>query len=64
MGLSDKKEEQLRDQPIIESRYFVSEDGRYIVHKTTFTDIKPVVYMEKVMSGQRGENVQKVEVEA
>jgi hypothetical protein len=64
MGLSDKKEEQLRDMPIIESRYFVSEDGKYFVHKTTITDIKPVLYVEKVMTGQRGENAQAVEVEA
>jgi hypothetical protein len=64
MGLSDKKEEQLRDQPIIDSRYFVSEDGKYFVHKTTITDIKPVAYVEKVMSNPRGEAAQKLEVEA
>jgi hypothetical protein len=65
MGLSDKKEEQLRDMPIVESRYFLSEDGKYIVHKTTFTDIKPVLYLEKVLAGpERGEHAKKLEVEA
>jgi hypothetical protein len=51
MGLSNTKEDQLRKQPIIEAKYFVSEDGKYFVHKTITTDIKPVAYMEKVLAG-------------
>ena len=38
----------------------MSEDRRYIVHKTTITDIKPVVYMEKVLANPSMED----EVEA
>ena len=47
--LSETKMEQLNRQPIIESSVGMSEDKKWIVHKTTITDIKPVTYMEKVM---------------
>ena len=55
MGLSNNKEEQLRKQPIIESKYFLSEDKKYLVHKTITTDIKPLAYMEKVLIGKEVE---------
>ena len=47
--LSSAKIEQLRKQPIIENSVFRSEDGKWIIHKTTITDIKPVSYFEKVL---------------
>ena len=43
MELSDKKIEQLNKQPIVETRINRSEDGKWVVHKTTITDIKPVM---------------------
>ena len=49
--LSETKIEQLNKQPIVETSMAKSEDGKWIVHKTTITDIKPVSYMEKVMNG-------------
>lgn len=52
MGLSNKKEEQLRSMPVVESKFFKSKDGNYIVHKTTITTIRPVAYMEKVLTGE------------
>ena len=52
MGLSNKKEEQLRKMPYIDVKMFKSKDGRYIVHKTTITDIKPVAYYEKVLTSE------------
>ena len=51
--LNETKIEQLNRQPIVESAISKSEDGKWIVHKTTITDIKPVSYMEKVMNGKR-----------
>ena len=48
--LSSKKIEQLRKQPIIENSILKSEDGKWIVHKTTITDIKPISYFEKVLA--------------
>ncbi len=57
MDLSNNKEEQLRKQPIIEAKYFLSEDGKYLVHKTITTDIKPLAYMEKVLAGSEEEDL-------
>ena len=47
--LGEKKLAQLSKQPIIESYVTKSQDGKWIVHKTTITDIKPVTYFEKVL---------------
>ena len=47
--LSEKKVEQLVKQPIIESSTSRSKDGKWIIHKTTITDIKPLSYLEKVL---------------
>ena len=47
--LSVVKIEQLNKQPIIETAVSVSEDLRWVIHKTIITDIKPVTYFEKVM---------------
>ena len=49
--LSETKIEQLNKMPIVETSVGKTEDGKWIVHKTTITDIKPVSYMEKVMDG-------------
>ena len=47
--LSNQKVEQLSKQPIIESQISKSEDGKWLIHKTVITDIKPVAYFEKVL---------------
>jgi len=47
--LSSRKIEQLSRQPILETQIGKSEDGKWIVHKTIITDIKPVSYFEKVL---------------
>lgn len=48
--LSDVKIEQLSKQPIIENTIKKSEDGKWLIHKTVITDIKPVSYFEKVLA--------------
>ena len=48
--LSAVKIEQLSKQPIIESVLNVSEDGKWIIHRTMITDIKPRSYFEKVLA--------------
>ena len=55
MGLTTKKEEQLRAMPIIRSSVGRSKDGKYIVQRTTITNIKPVAYYEAVMNGKPDE---------
>ena len=47
--LSAVKIEQLNKQPIIETGTSVSEDRKWVIHRTVITDIKPVSYLEKVM---------------
>ena len=47
--LSAMKLEQLNKQPIIETSTQLSEDKKWVVHKTTITDIKPVSYLQKVL---------------
>lgn len=48
--LGEKKIAQLSKQPIIESFVTRSQDGKWVVHKTMITDIKPVSYFEKVLN--------------
>lgn len=59
MGLTNRKEEQLRTMPLIESRVLKSKDGKYLVHRTVITHIKPVAYYQAVIDG-----VQQVEEDA
>ena len=47
--LTAKKLEQLSKQPILESSIATSEDGKWVIHRTTITDIKSRTYMEKVL---------------
>lgn len=49
MELSEKRIEQIQKAPILETNIMKSEDGKWIVHKTVITDIKPVAYFEKVL---------------
>ncbi|MBT5424311.1 hypothetical protein HOK76_07475 [archaeon] len=37
-----------QNRPIVESKVMKSKDGRYIIHKTVITDIKPINYYKKV----------------
>ena len=50
MGLTNKKEEQLRRMPVIQTRFSKSKDGRYLIHQTTITTIRPIAYFEKVIA--------------
>ncbi|MBS3107449.1 hypothetical protein J4468_00895 [Candidatus Woesearchaeota archaeon] len=47
--LREKKIEELNKQPIVETTIRKSDDGKWIIHKVSITDIKPVSYLEKVM---------------
>ena len=47
--LSQTKVEQLNRQPILETSVSKSEDGKWLIHKTIVTDIKPVSYFEKAL---------------
>jgi len=47
--LRPKKIEELNDQPAIQSFMWTSEDGKWFIHKTVITDIKPKTYVAKVL---------------
>ena len=47
-NLPESKIKQIANMPIVETKVSKSKDGRYIIHKTVITDIKPVSYYEKV----------------
>lgn len=49
LELTQLKIEQLNKQPILETSVQVSEDGKWLMHRTIITDIKPVSYFEKVL---------------
>jgi hypothetical protein len=50
MGLSNKKEEQLRKMPLLQSRIKASKNGRYIIQQTVITSIKPVEYYNAILA--------------
>ena len=50
--LTKLKLEQLNKQPIIESFVSLSDDKKWVMHKTVITDIKPMTYMNKVLEGK------------
>jgi hypothetical protein len=67
MGLPNYKEEQLKKMPLMEFIVRKSKDGKFIVHKTIITDIKPIAYYEKVLSNEataENEELVSSEVEA
>lgn len=48
--MEQKTQEQTeKGKPILETHISKSKDGKYIIHKTVITDIKPVTYYQKVL---------------
>ena len=56
MGLTNKKEEQLRKMPMVDASVSRSKDGRFLIHKTTITHIKPAAYYQAVLDGKAEES--------
>lgn len=50
MGLSNKKEEQLRRMPLIQNRIKASRNGRDIIQQTVITSIKPIEYYNAILA--------------
>lgn len=50
MGLTSKKEDQLRKMPLIQSRIKASKNGKYIISQTVITSIKPIEYYNAVLA--------------
>lgn len=63
MGLTNKKEEQLKKMPGIECTIGRSKDGRFVIHRTIITHVKPSAYYRAVMDGKEPEEqLQEIEV--
>ncbi|MFQ5474376.1 MAG: hypothetical protein ACE5DM_00940 [Candidatus Nanoarchaeia archaeon] len=60
MGLTNKKEDQLKNMPVIESRLRKSKDGRLLIHQTIITHIKPANYYRAVLDSPVGEDASEV----
>ena len=50
MGLSNKKEEELRRMPRIQNKIKASRNGRYIIQQTVITSIKPIEYYNAILA--------------
>ena len=44
-----ENEQNKRQDTMVESIYTKSADGKWLIHKTIITDIKPMTYMNKVI---------------
>ncbi len=65
MGLTNKKEEQLRKMPLIKATTLKSKDGKYLIQKTEIITIKPMAYFEAILHNKEevevsGEEIQKL----
>lgn len=49
---TENENKAFESRPIVETKLGVSKDGKYVIHKTVITDIKPVKYWEKVVEGK------------
>jgi hypothetical protein len=53
--IGEKKLEQLKRMPLIESKVFKTPDNRFIVHKTIISQVKPVEYYQAIIESERRE---------
>ena len=56
---NERDENPLRKGPEVESYMNLSQDGKWFIHKTVFTDIKPVTYIDRVLEGPKEDAPQK-----
>ena len=49
MGLTNKKEQQLRKMPIVQTVIRRSKDGRFLIHKVIMTTIRPIAYYKAIL---------------
>ena len=50
MEISQKKLEALNRQPIVETSIRRSDDGKWVIHKTTITEIRPATYYQNLLA--------------
>jgi len=55
MSFTEKQEENIKKMPMIESFVSKSKDGKYVIHKTIMTHIKPTQYWQAVLEGKEAQ---------
>ena len=55
MTFTEKQEETIKKMPLIESHITKSKDGKFLIHKTVITHIKPVQYWQAVIDNEQEE---------
>lgn len=48
----------MSSKPVVQTHVEKSKDGKYILHKTVITDIKPVNYFHKVLMSEAREKAE------
>lgn len=51
--IEEREEKASKRPPIIETSISKSKDGKWLIHKTIVTDIKPVAYFEQILKGKK-----------
>lgn len=64
MGLTTKKEEQLKQMPLIRTRITKTKDGKLVVHRTEIVDVKPAAYYEAVLRSSEATNEESESLDA
>lgn len=64
MGLTNKKEEQLRRMPIVQARTMKSKDGKYLIHRVEITTIRPMAYYETILHGKEEVEISEDEIQS
>lgn len=49
MGLSEQREQLVKQLPIIKTKVSKSRDGKYLIHKTEIVYIKPMSYYKAIL---------------
>ena len=50
---NENNKKEFNNTPLIESVVTKSKDGKFVIHKTVITDIRPVKYYEMVVGGSQ-----------
>ncbi|MBN2142669.1 hypothetical protein JW711_05050 [Candidatus Woesearchaeota archaeon] len=50
MGLTNKKEKQLKTMPVIQNRIKTSRNGRFVIQQTVITNVKPIEYYKAILA--------------
>ena len=50
--MSEQKKQEAKKAPLIETKISTSKDGKWVIHKTVITDIKPTAYYKEVLKSK------------